>query len=305
MMVAAGEAARFEQLVLRFDPRSRLLRTWQLPGGVSALVTVLELVRPDGQIVKWIVRRHGEAETKRNPHIAAAEFRLLHGLHSAGLAVPEPFFFDLSCEIFPTPYLVIEYVEGSTQSAPSTLADFVRQIASQLARIHQVSLAQLDLSSLPQDTRGFGAAPPVLDSSLGEERIRAVLESLWPLPQRNETVLLHGDYWPGNLLWKDGQLVAVLDWEDAHLGDPLADVANCRLELLWARGSDAMHRFTECYQAITSVDFTYLPYWDLCAALRPASKIGEWGLDQDTENAMREGHRLFVHQAIESIGRLL
>ncbi len=34
------------------------------------------------------------------------------------------------------------------------------------------------------------------------------------------------------MLWKDGQLVAVIDWEDAPLGDPLADVANSRLESL-------------------------------------------------------------------------
>jgi aminoglycoside phosphotransferase (APT) family kinase protein len=39
-------------------------------------------------------------------------------------------------------------------------------------------------------------------------------------------VLLHGDFWPGNALWRDGALVAILDWEDAAIGDPLADVAN-------------------------------------------------------------------------------
>jgi aminoglycoside phosphotransferase (APT) family kinase protein len=35
--------------------------------------------------------------------------------------------------------------------------------------------------------------------------------------------LLHGDYWPDNTLWRDGRLVCVIDWEDAALGDPLAD----------------------------------------------------------------------------------
>ena len=32
--------------------------------------------------------------------------------------------------------------------------------------------------------------------------------------------LLHGDYWPGNVLWQQGRLAAVLDWEDAALGGP-------------------------------------------------------------------------------------
>ena len=26
-------------------------------------------------------------------------------------------------------------------------------------------------------------------------------------------MLLHGYLWPGNLLWQDGRLVAVVDWE--------------------------------------------------------------------------------------------
>ena len=114
-------------------------------------------------------------------------------------------------------------------------------------------------------------------------------------------VLLHGDFWPGNVLWRDGRLAAVIDWEDATLGDPLADLAISRLEILWAFGIDAMFRFTHHYQSITPFDFANLAYWDLCAALRPASKIAEWGLDDMTEKAMREGHRLFVAQAFEML----
>jgi len=89
-----------------------------------------------------------------------------------------------------------------------------------------------------------------------EGHIRDALEAVWPLPQRNTSVLLHGDFWPDNSLWKDGQLVAVIDWEDAALGDPLADVANSRLEILWAFGIDTMRNFTHQHQSqnkVTSV----------------------------------------------------
>jgi aminoglycoside phosphotransferase (APT) family kinase protein len=61
-------------------------------------------------------------------------------------------------------------------------------------------------------------------------------------------VLLHGDYWPGNVLWHDGKIVAVIDWEDARLGDPLIDLAMSRLDLVWICGIYAMHMFTEQYQ---------------------------------------------------------
>jgi aminoglycoside phosphotransferase (APT) family kinase protein len=113
--------------------------------------------------------------------------------------------------------------------------------------------------------------------------------------------LLHGDFWPGNVLWKDGQLVGIIDWEDAALGDPLADVANSRLEMLWAFGIDAMQSFTRQYQAMTTIDFINLPFWDLCAALRPAAKFAEWAADDATEKTMRERHRWFIAQAFKKL----
>ena len=41
--------------------------------------------------------------------------------------------------------------------------------------------------------------------------------------------LLHGDFWPENIMWREERIVAILDWEDAAIGDPLADVAGCFL----------------------------------------------------------------------------
>lgn len=95
--------------------------------------------------------------------------------------------------------------------------------------------------------------------------------------------------------------MAVIDWEDAAVGDPLADVANCRIELLWAFGSDAMHRFTDHYRSMTAIDVSNLPYWDLWAALRPIAGIANWGLDAAAKQAIREGHRAFVAQAFQAL----
>jgi len=38
-------------------------------------------------------------------------------------------------------------------------------------------------------------------------------------------VLVQGDTGPGNFMFRDGQIVAVVDWELAHLGDPMEDLA--------------------------------------------------------------------------------
>jgi aminoglycoside phosphotransferase (APT) family kinase protein len=262
-----AETELFEQLVQRIAPNSKLLRTWQLKGGVSAQVTALEIVLPDGQTKKMIVRRHGDEDLRRNPHVAADEFKLLQLLQTAGLATPKPYHLDQSGEIFATPYIVIEYIEGKPEFMPSNLNDFILQLATHLTKIHSIDDSKLDLSFLPQQakriSKWFEERPGHLDQSLDEGRIREALESVWPLSQLNKSVLLHGDFWPGNILWKDGQLVAIIDWEDAELGDPLADLANSRHEILWAFGIDAMHSFTHHYTSMTTIDFTYLPYWDL------------------------------------------
>jgi len=304
-MTSSQVDKKFEQVVQRMDPHCKLLRTWKLKGGVSAQVTALEIERPDGRTQKLIARRHGEADLKRNPHIAADEFKLLQLLHSVGVAAPRPYHFDQSGEIFSTPYIVIEYIEGQPEFAPADLPDFILQFATHLCRIHKVDASKLDLSFLPQQaqilTDRLRARPENVDDSLDEGRIRDALETVWPIPQRNTPALLHGDFWPGNLLWRDGELAAIIDWEDAALGDPLADVANSRLEMLWAFGTDAMHMFTQQYQSMTTIDFTNLTYWDLCAALRPVSKLAQWGLDEVTEKTMRERHRWFVAQALEGM----
>jgi aminoglycoside phosphotransferase (APT) family kinase protein len=307
-MTEAQEDKKFEQVVQRLDPQSKLLRTWKLKGGVSAQVTALEALRPDGQTQKMLVRQHGDVDFKHNPQIAADEFKLLQLLHSVGLAVPAPYHLDQSGEIFSTPYIVIEYIEGQPEFAPAHVPDLILQFATHLSRIHQVDCSHLDVSFLPKLEQRYAEKlrerPITVDESLDEGHIRDALEAVWPLPQRNTSVLLHGDFWPGNIVWKNGQLVAVIDWEDAGLGDPLADVANSRLEILWAFGIDAMQSFTQQYQSMATIDFTLLPYWDLCAALRPVAQLAQWGLDNTTEKNMRERHRWFVTQAFEKLSVL-
>ena len=270
---------------------------------------MLEIERPDGRTRKMIVRQHGAVDLEHNPRIAADEFKLLQLLHSEGLAVSKPYYLDQSSEIFSTPYVVIGYIEGEPEFSHNNVPNLILQLVTQLSRIHQVDCSNLDVSFLPQYEKKvaekLGERPVNVDETLDEGRIRDVLEAVWPLPQENISVLLHGDFWPGNILWRNGQLVGVIDWEDAALGDPLADLAHSRLEILWAFGINAMQSFTHHYQSMTTIDFINLPYWDLYAALRPISQIGEWGLDDSTEKTMRERHRWFVAQAFEKLNDIL
>lgn len=71
----------------------------------------------------------------------------------------------------------------------------------------------------------------------------------------NAQVLLHGDFWPGNVLWRTGgesghtvEPTAVIDWEDVEVGDPLVDIARTRSELAWLFGYDIAEAFAAAYQ---------------------------------------------------------
>src|SRR5262249_22308149 len=146
--------------------------------------------------------------------------------------------------------------------------------------------------------------PATVDKSSDEMRIRVALESVGPLPEVNKPVLLHGDFWPGNILWQNGRLAAVIDWEDAEFGDPLSDIAISRFDILFILGLEAMISFTDHYKSLTIIDFTNLAHWDLFAALRAAPNLGEWsagfsefGRGDITEQTTRERHQWFTNQA--------
>ncbi len=296
---------KYQQVILRIDHRWRLIRAYALEGGISAQVVALEVAQADGQTKKMVLRRHGPNDLQQNPDVAEDEYRLLEITRAAGLATPAPLHLDQTREIFPTPYVVIEYIEGETDFVPLDLHDYMRQMAGHLVRIHSISCARHDLTFLRDQKKiyfeMFSRRPKKVDVSIGEDRIRDTLEAVWPLPQRNAPVMLHGDYWPGNVLWRNGRLSAVIDWEDAQFGDPLADVANGRMEIMWLFGIDAMERFTNSYRSLTTIDFTDLPYWDLCTALRPAFKISEFAKDTEDEARLLMELKWYVEQAYKGI----
>jgi hypothetical protein len=89
-----------------------------------------------------------------------------------------------------------------------------------------------------------GSADPVIDLAFGW------LDANMPDPD-GAVVLAHGDAGPGNFLFEHGHLTALIDWELAHLGDPMEDLAwysmRCVMEPVPDFGSSlrAYERFAE------------------------------------------------------------
>jgi aminoglycoside phosphotransferase (APT) family kinase protein len=114
--------------------------------------------------------------------------------------------------------------------------------------------------------------------------------------------VLHGDYWPGNVLWQQGRLAAVIDWEDTCLGDPLADLATARVELLCQYGVEAMERFTSGYlDAAGSRCLDSLPLWELYVSASALSSMGEWGLEPADEAHRRRLTEGFFERAADEL----
>jgi len=298
------------EILLRAFPGCRIEATSKLNGGISARPVLADLSLADGTTKRVVVRRPSRSTPDEARKAAESEYRLLSRCAEFGIAAPRPCFLDLAARA-----VVLDYVDGAPELAPSDAADMLRQMATTLALIHRVPVgAELDFLGRRMDSaaRAVSQPPARLDTTLDEPHLRAVLTDLWPWRQENPDALLHGDYWPGNVVFDDGKLVAVIDWEEPEVGDPLADVSLARLDLLWAFGEDAMHAFTRFYREATQLDWQNLARWDLLIALRPMSNLHRWAGSYPappisrpdvTELSMREGHRRFVRQALESLGR--
>jgi aminoglycoside phosphotransferase (APT) family kinase protein len=304
--------AQLRALVRAADPDWRAVRAWPLPGGASAQIHAIDIERPDGG-GRLVLRQYGAANLAADPHVALAEYRLLELLHRAGLPVPRPYCADESGAIRPGPWLLTEHIDGQTSTDAEGLAAFADSgtgftglLAQALADLHGTGLRAADVPFLPDAgtvmSSRLAAAPARPDDPLSEPAVRAALSAHWPPPLVNRPVILHGDYWPGNVLWRDGRLAGIIDWEDAMFGDPLADLAVARQELWWFFGPDTARSFTGQYLTLRpDVDAGALPLWDLWAALRPAGKLAGWGLGASQQASMSAAHRQFVAEALGAL----
>jgi aminoglycoside phosphotransferase (APT) family kinase protein len=290
-------------VVTHAHPDWRTVRAWPLAGGVSAQVHAIEVRQPDGRLGRLVLRQYGAASVRADPHPAVTEYRLLRKLHEARLPVPWPHCADESGAIVPSPWLLSDYVAGEAGTDPDFLATVAQPLAEVLADLHETGLRHADVPFLPDATAivaGRLAAPSrAPDEALSEPAIRAALAVAWPPRAVNQPVVLHGDYWPGNVLWRAGRVAAVVDWEDAMFGDPLADLSVARLELSWFAGPAVARAFTARYLALRpETDAGALAVWDLWAALRPAGKLAGWGLIPSRLVSMIAAHRQFVSEAL-------
>jgi aminoglycoside phosphotransferase (APT) family kinase protein len=228
----------------------------QLAGGSSKEAWAVEV---DGQSL--LVRRAAVGVIHRDTLSLAHEFEVLQAAASAGVKVPTPVAY--LGELGGHEAFAMERIEGETigrrivRDPPPGLAD---EMAEQLARIHSIEpmdfLPRGDvIARFYDELDSVGEPHPAIEYGLAWVRER--------LKTERTPTFCHGDFRVGNLAVDRNGLVAVLDWEFAHVGDPIEDVA-WPIVRAWRFGADgkrlggvgAVEPYLERYNEHTGRDIT-------------------------------------------------
>jgi aminoglycoside phosphotransferase (APT) family kinase protein len=207
-----------------------------LAGGASKESWAVDTA--DGR--QLIVRRAGGGVIHLNTLSLRDEFDVLVAAEEAGVRVPHPIAYLGEVdgrEAFAMARVVGETIGRRIVKAPPPGLAF--ELADELAKIHAIPRERLP--ELPA-TELFAAVYAELDA-VGEPHPALELGLVWcreRLPLEREPVVLHGDFRIGNVAVDDSGLVALLDWEFAHVGDPAEDLA-WPLVRAWRFGADGLH----------------------------------------------------------------
>ena len=191
------------------------------------------------------------------------EFDVLVAARAAGVRVPEPIAY--LGELDGREAFVMELVRGETigrrivKAPPAGLA---LQMAEELARIHSIPPGTVPFLPRPDLWQRLYAELDTVD----EPHPAIELGISWcreRLPLERPRVVSHGDFRIGNLMLDETGIVAVLDWEFAHVSDPAEDLA-WPLIRAWRFGNDGkrvggigdIEPFVERYAELTGVSIS-------------------------------------------------
>jgi len=275
-----AEVRELERVPGGFSYETWSLRaTWHGQGG-----------RNEARLIMRKAPRGGVLE----PYDASKEFRVLKAIEGSPVPAPRALWVDPTGSILGTSFYLMEFVEGDiplpwdTSIPPEIQAEMHGQFTDAAAALHTFDweAKQLAFLGVPPDR----SDPAALELDRCEETLGRI--ALRPYPVLREVIaylrarrpraphlsLIHDDYRMGNFIWRDGRIVAFLDWERAFIGDPMADVAFTRMETLagWCsiRG-DMARRYSE--KSSITVDEERVAYYLILENLK-ATLVGLTGL---------------------------
>jgi aminoglycoside phosphotransferase (APT) family kinase protein len=199
----------------------------------------------------YVLRRKPFGQLLPSAHAVDREYRLLAALHPLGFPVPRPFALCQDPAVIGAIFYVMELARGRPfangalpELAPDQRRRMYEQLVDTLADLHNVDPVAAGLGDFGKPGNYFERqvarwTRQYRDSQTDDipemERLIAYLPA--SLPEQSRTSVVHGDYRIDNVMFDDrGKLTAVLDWELATLGDPVADFSY--LAMQWVMPAD-------------------------------------------------------------------
>jgi aminoglycoside phosphotransferase (APT) family kinase protein len=215
-------------------------RIRQFQGGQSNPTFHLATARTE-----YVLRKKPPGVLLPSAHAVEREFTIMRALIGTAVPVPRMLLLCTDEAVIGQVFYVMEYIAGRVFTDPglphlpvAERTAIYASMADTLAQLHRVDIAQTGLAEFgrPQGfltrqitrwSRQYAAAQlPRCDAM---DQLMAWLTAQDAGP--DEAAIHHGDFRLGNLLIhpSEPRVVAVLDWELATLGHPLADLAYCCL----------------------------------------------------------------------------
>jgi aminoglycoside phosphotransferase (APT) family kinase protein len=257
----------------------------RIPGGLSAetyLLTV-EWEAPSGRVCnRYVLRRDPigglvERDIER-------EYRVMEALSGGPVPLPRVLGLEMDPAWLERPFFIDEFLPGVTDrnlfNAPSfelARRRLGEQFLQVLATMHSLDIDAAGLGFLPKPSH----SPAEHEIDLWEDLVARLQQEPSPLlveafawmrahaPEAPRLSLVHGEYRPGNFLFQDDRFVAVVDWEYAHLGDPVEDVGwACMKQYRIGDKESGMFprdEFVKRYEAFAgfTVDRDALHFWEV------------------------------------------
>jgi aminoglycoside phosphotransferase (APT) family kinase protein len=270
-MIAHVREALQQSLSTMLGREVEISEPFLLAGGASKEAWSVDA---DGE--RLLVRRAAVGVIHRHTLSLLDEYSVLGAAYEAGVKVPRPYGYIPALD--EREAFVMERLEGETigrrivrrAELARARARLPVEMAEEIAKIHAIPASRLPF--LP--TARLERMVDELDE-VGEPHPAIELGLLWlreHRPPEREPVVVHGDYRIGNLVVREEGLAGVLDWEFAHLDDPVRDLA-FSLVRAWRfgvpqnrlGGVGPVEPYVERYNELTGRDVTQaeLDYWEL------------------------------------------
>ena len=151
--------------------------------------------------------------------------------------VPVPVFVGTATAAYPWPWSIVPWLEGTPAAGQPLNPQGAMQLARFWATLHSLPAETLPGDITPSTVRGvplgnrresFEDRLPRL-AALGEPlspSLQAVWANALAAPRSSAGVIIQGDPHARNVLTRNGELAAVLDWGDITVGDAACDLAS-------------------------------------------------------------------------------